>query len=58
MIIIFKDKDLEKLIITGKNRKYKDIAKDFSLLKKLIRAYEILKYSKKYKTTVFYIMKS
>lgn len=28
MEVIFEDKDLEELIITGKNRKYKNIARD------------------------------
>lgn len=49
MIIIFKDKDLEELIITGKNRKYKNIARDFDLVKKLVKTYEILKHSESIK---------
>ncbi|MDO5760352.1 MAG: hypothetical protein Q4Q06_04945 [Bacteroidota bacterium] len=49
MIITFEDKDLEELIITGKNRKYKDIAKDFLLVKKIVKTYEILKHSENIK---------
>ncbi|MBO6117424.1 MAG: type II toxin-antitoxin system RelE/ParE family toxin [Bacteroidales bacterium] len=42
MIIIFKDNDLEELLKTGKNRKYKEISKDKKLFDRLIRLYEIM----------------
>lgn len=41
MEVIFEDKDLEELIITGKNRKYKNIARDKKLLKELLEVYNL-----------------
>ncbi|MBP3253104.1 MAG: hypothetical protein J6M30_01170 [Bacteroidales bacterium] len=42
MIVIFKDADLEELLQTGKNKKYKDISKNKRLSAKLTRLYEIM----------------
>ena len=39
MIVIFEDKDLQELIETGNNKKYKYIARDGKLYKKLLLTY-------------------
>ena len=42
MIIIFADKDLEELINTGQNKKYKKYSKDKKFLEGLARAHRIM----------------
>lgn len=42
MEIVFKDKDLQELITTGKNKHYKRIAKDSVLMNGLTRVYTTL----------------
>lgn len=41
--IIFKDKDLEELIKTGYNRKYKDYARDKKFMNKLLIVYQCMR---------------
>lgn len=42
MEISFDDKDLEELIFTGKNRKYKKLSKDKVLMKALVDVYNYM----------------
>lgn len=42
MNVIFEDKDLEELICTGQNRKYKKYAKDARFMSALVRVYSTL----------------
>ena len=42
MIVIFEDKDLEELILTGRNRKYKKVMKVKALMDGVLRAYRIM----------------
>lgn len=42
MEISFDDKDLEELIFTGKNRKYKKLSKDKVFMKALVDVYNYM----------------
>lgn len=42
MEIFFEDKDLEELIFTGKNRKYKKLSRDAKFLSSLIDVYNYI----------------
>ena len=42
MIVIFEDKDLEELILTGRNKKYKKVMKVKALMDGVLRAYRIM----------------
>ena len=42
MIVIFEDKDLEELILTGRNGKYKKVMKVKALMDGILRAYRIM----------------
>ncbi len=45
MLIIFEDKDLEQLITTGRNSKYKKYTRNKKFMKALVTAYNYLRLS-------------
>lgn len=49
MEIIFKDKELKELILTGKNKCYKRIAQDNILMNGLFKVYTALLYAENIK---------
>lgn len=52
MEISFDDKDLEELIFTGKNRKYKKLSKDKVFMKALVDVYNYTEYENGIRITI------